>query len=58
MNDSTNSQDYRCSGELMETQLPATRTWVKPTLEQLSLKRALTGNGKADDSTATGVAAS
>jgi hypothetical protein len=51
MIDSTNNQDYRGSGELIETQQPATRAWVKPVLEQLSLKSALTTSGKAADST-------
>ena len=34
------------------------RAWVKPTLDRLSLKSALTGSGHSTDSTSIGGAAS
>jgi len=55
MIDSTTDSGTRGDKELIEVQSASTTSaWVKPTLERLSLKQALAGNGSVPESGTVG----
>jgi hypothetical protein len=51
MTPSESRYDSKTSDTSSTIQQPSTRAWVKPTLDRLSLKSALTGLGGGHDTT-------